>query len=308
MVMDLHQADAIAGPRCSELSAEREEPAAGSASFATTWLCVEQPGPWGRDALSESHLDPDLGSELAALAKGTGVRVVLIRRPGSHPDRHRPVPRRVYLAHTVPGASWLERGRVADPKELLGLDFAAAGAGTPTGLGELSSAPLLLICTNGRRDVCCALQGRPIAAELARGHGEHVWECTHIGGHRFAPTAIALPTGYAYGRLDLAAAARLLEPGYGVLLEYCRGRSTWPAAGQTAEVAVRVAIDDRDPDTMRVTAVDEIAPGRWLTEVSHVDGRAWSVVVGERSYPDWYSPSCGKAPAPATYLEVTSLS
>jgi hypothetical protein len=302
--MEAYRAEANHGPRCSELAAERGEPLGGSAATATTWLCVEQPGPWGRDALWQSHLDHDVGRELAALSKGTGVRTVLIRRPGSHPDRHRPEPHQIYLAHTVPGANWLEQAWVADPKELFDLDFAALGAGTPSGLGELVTDPLLLICTNGRRDVCCALRGRPIAAELATRHGSHVWECTHIGGHRFAPTGISLPTGYAYGRFDLAGAEALLSPGAGVLLEYCRGRSTWPAAGQTAELAIRAAINDRDPDTIRVTAVDQTAPDRWVATVSHVDGRDWRVEVAEHTYPDWYSPSCGKVPAPATYLEA----
>ena len=79
--------------------------------------------------MQESHFDTGVGRELAVRSAGTGVRVTLIRRPGSHPDRHRPVPRRVYLAHTAPGGTWLERWSVGDPKELLDLDFAAAGAG-----------------------------------------------------------------------------------------------------------------------------------------------------------------------------------
>ena len=27
-----------------------------------------------------------------------------------------------------------------------------------------------------------------------------VWEVTHLGGHRFSPTLLILPFGYAYGR------------------------------------------------------------------------------------------------------------
>jgi hypothetical protein len=53
-----------------------------------------------------------------------------------------------------------------------------------------------------------------------------------------------------------------------------------------------------------VTAVEPTARDRWAATVSHVDGRTWRVEVAERTYPDWYSPSCGKNPAPATYLEV----
>ena len=41
-----------------------------------------------------------------------------------------------------------------------------------------------------------------VTAALARVFPDEVWECTHLGGHRFAPTALVLPTGYSYGRLD----------------------------------------------------------------------------------------------------------
>jgi hypothetical protein len=280
------------------------EPLAGTAAVARSWLAVEQPGPWGRDALPASHLDPGVAEELAALAAGTGVRIVLIRRPGSHPDRHRPVPRQVYLAHTAPGHTWLERTTLVDPKELLDLDFARAGAGEPGLLGTPVLDPLLLVCTNGRRDVCCALRGRPIAAELAATHGDRVWECTHIGGHRFAPTAVLLPTGYAYGRLTVASAARLLS-GDPVLAD-CRGRSTWPAAGQVAELAVREATGVTGPDALAVGAT-EGGDGQWRVTVTHTDGRAWRVVVAQREVAAARAASCGAAPTPAVALTAVSV-
>ena len=300
--MNTYQASAVAGPRCSALAAMLGEPMAGTSAVASTWLCIEQPGPWGRDALLESHIDPEVGRELADRVRGTGVRVALIRRPGSHPDRHRPVPRHVYLAHTMPGRTWLERITVADPKELLDLDFAAAGAGTPSGFGPLVPDPLLLICTNGRRDVCCALRGRPVAAALAARHGDLVWESNHIGGHRFSPTAAMLPTGYSYGRLDLDTAERLLHPDSGVLTEHCRGRSSWAAPGQVAELAVRSARAERDPDALRVVAIEPAGAGRWRTVVSHVDGRWWEVAVAERVAEDLRSASCGAAPKASVNL------
>ncbi len=291
-------------PRCAALAAELDEPLAGTAAFARSWLAVEQPGPWGREALSASHLDEGVARELTALAAGTGVRVVLIRRPGSHPDRHRPVPRHVYLAHTAPGRTWLERTTVTDPKQLLDLDFARAGAGDRGLLGTTVSGPLLLVCTNGRRDVCCALLGRPVAAALAAEHGERVWECTHIGGHRFAPTAVLLPTGYSYGRLTTEAGARLLAGGPD--LADCRGRSSWSPAGQVAELAVRESTGITDTDVLSVTTVEEPAEGGWVVTVAHRDGRVWRVTVVERQLSAGRAASCGAAPTPAVALSVAS--
>jgi hypothetical protein len=291
--------------RCAALAETLQEPLAGTAAVARSWLAIEQPGPWGGDALAASHLDHGVAKELTSLSEDTGVRIVLIRRPGSHPDRHRPAPRTVYLAHTTPGRTWLERRSVTDPKELLDLDFTRAGAGDTGLLGTPVSDPLLLVCTNGRRDVCCALRGRPIAAELAATHGDRVWECTHIGGHRFAPTAVLLPTGYSYGRLTTTFCARLLSDG--PTTTDCRGRSTWSAAGQVAELAVRDAAKVTGPDTLSVTAVVPMPEGGWLATVHHTDGRTWHVTVAEREITAGRPASCGAAPIPAVALEVRSV-
>lgn len=280
------------------------EPLAGTSATAVSWLAIEQPGPWGRDALSASHLDEGVARELASLSAGSGVRIVLIRRPGSHPDRHRPVPRSVYLAHTAPGRSWLERTTVTDPKTLLDLDFARAGAGERGQLGTAVTDPLLLVCTNGRRDVCCAVRGRPIAEAMAVSHGDRVWECTHIGGHRFAPTALLLPTGYSYGRLTVTSAARLLE-GKPVFAD-CRGRSTWQPAGQVAELAVRDKSGVLDPDALSVTSIEETGDGSTVG-VSHVDGRTWRVAVVDRAVAAARPASCGAAPTPLVALSVSGV-
>ncbi len=291
---------------CSAVAGAIGEPLAGTAATARSWLCLEQPGPWGRDALSASHLESGVSRALAALVAGTGVRIVLIRRPGSHPDRHRPVPRHVYLAHTAPGNTWLERSTITDPKALLDLDFVRAGSGEPGLLGERVSAPLLLVCTNGRRDVCCALRGRPIAAALADRHGEAVWESTHLGGHRFAPTTVLLPTGYAYGRLDVAAADRLLTRAE-VVTDGCRGRSPWPPAGQAAELAVRARTGDEHPDALHVVAVEGAADTGWLVTVAHRGGARWWVTVVQRQVSPSRAASCAAVPTPAIALEVLGV-
>ncbi|MFI9813389.1 sucrase ferredoxin [Saccharothrix variisporea] len=284
-------------PRCAAVSAALHEPQAGTAATAAAWICLEQPGPWGANALTESHLDPALGAELGRRADAAGVRVLLIRRPGHHADTHRPTPRRVYVASTAPGASWLERADT-DPRRLLELDFAALAAGVRPGWGEPVAEPLLMVCTNSRRDVCCALWGRPLVAELAASHPEAVWECTHTGGHRFSPTGVLLPTGYLYGRLDVPFARHLLaEAARGrVVVERCRGRSAFPKEGQVAELAVRERLGERR-DVLTVRG----------TTVRHVDGRAWRVDVVDQELPPARPASCGAVPAVPTRLVATGV-
>jgi hypothetical protein len=288
----------VTEPRCAAISADLEEPQAGTAATAAAWVCLEQPGPWGRDALTQSRLDPVLGAELGRRAADAGVRVLLIRRPGRHADTHHDAPRRVYLAATTPGRPRLEQADLDDPAVLLDLDFAALAAGHPTGLGRPAAGPLLLVCANSRRDVCCALWGRPLAEHLAATRPDAVWECTHTGGHRFAPTGVLLPTGYTYGRLDTGFAAGLLDHaarGH-VVTDRCRGRSTHGPHGQVAELAVRDLIGEhRDVLTVRGDTVH------------HVDGRAWRVTVSGRELPLTRPASCGAAPTPVAGLVATAV-
>jgi hypothetical protein len=282
---------------CSALSAALGEPPAGTASVATGWLCIEQPGPWGHDALRDSHLDQGLATELSSRAEGSGVRIVLIRRPGAHADFHHAQPRQVYLASTRPGACWLESTVLTDPKQLLDLDFRAAGAGQRVGLGSRVEESMLLVCTNGRRDVCCAVEGRPLAGALAAANPGRVWETTHTGGHRFAPTVVVLPTGYLYGRVSPPDGQRLLDSG-GVVLAGNRGRSCWSRPGQVAELAVRELLEDTDPEALSVSPDGVV--------VTHLDGREWSVTVTEHPLPPARPTSCGKTPSvPSAFVADT---
>jgi hypothetical protein len=283
---------------CSVLSRQIGEPLAGTTAVAPAWLCVEQPGPWGREALTESHLDDRLAQELARRADDSGVRITLIRRPGKHPDRHRRQPRQVFVAHTRPGTSWLEKVMITDSKQLLDLDLRAIAAGVRPGLGALSSEQLLMVCTNSRRDMCCALHGRPIVAAL---QDLSVWECSHTGGHRFAPTGVLLPTGYCYGRMDVELGRRLLsDPD--VITDRCRGRSTWEPAGQVAELAVRELAGVRDLDALSVGPERE-----QQVQVSHVDGRRWTVTVVERTGTVLRAPKCGAEPVLPVSIEAVSI-
>lgn len=294
---------------CATASRELDEPLAGTAATARTWLLLEQPGPWGARALTSSHLDPELGRALDAAAEGTGVRVALIRRPGRHADGPVPARRRVYVAHTVPGRTWL-RAHVTDrPEELLDLDFGALGAGDHGGFGTPHTGPpLALVCTNGRRDRCCALLGRPLAAELVASGEQGTWEVTHLGGHRFSPTVLVLPYGYAYGRSGSAAVKEILEAVRTgrVVTEGCRGNSAWDRPGQAAELAVRTSTGEDAAGALSVVHTDGTGPRRDVT-VAHIDGRRWRVTVAQGASLPPRPESCGAEPAAPARMDVVAV-
>lgn len=266
-------------------------------------------GPWGAKALTSSHLDPEVGRALERAAEGTGVRVALIRRPGRHADRYAPTRQRVYVAHTVPGRTWLRTEMTDDARRLLDLDFPALGAGDHGGFGTPhTGAPLALVCTNGKRDRCCALLGRPLAAELAAAGEEGTWEITHLGGHRFSPTLLVLPYGYAYGRTGTHSVKEILEAVRAgrVITESCRGNSAWERPGQAAELAVRASTGEDTAGTLTVVGTDGAAR-RWEVTVEHTDGRRWRVTVAQGASRPPRPESCGAALGSPARMDVLAV-
>ncbi|MFF9776529.1 sucrase ferredoxin [Streptomyces sp. NPDC013978] len=299
---------------CTSASRHLDEPLAGTAATARTWLLLEQPGPWGVKALTSSHLDPALGRALEAATEGTGVRVALIRRPGRHADCREIRERQVYVAHTAPGNVWLHGATTSDPERLLDLDLAALGRGEHHTFGTVlggrphTGDPLALVCTNGKRDRCCALLGRPLAAELAASGVEGTWEVTHLGGHRFSPTLLVLPFGYVYGRAEAHHVKEVLQ---GVregriVTEGCRGSSAWERPGQAAELAVRTESGEGTAGALTVVRTDGTAP-RWDVVVAHTDGRRWTVTVAQGTAEPPRQESCGSLLGSPTRMDVLAV-
>lgn len=311
---------------CSVVWDSARGSALGSAAVARFWVALEQNGPWGAQAATQSHLDPELGAALSSLCKDAGGRFILIRRPGPHSELGDAGPHRAYLAGGLAGRPWLLEADLDDPARLVRLTAAhlAAMSGDDPGvlqraLPELehSPAPVLMICTNSRRDVCCSVRGRPVAAESASQRTGQVWECSHTGGHRFAPTGVLLPYGQTFGRLSGASAvaaidaaacgevpAKLLGP------TYDRGRSSLSAPEQAAESYVRQEIRETSLLALSTTAApppDQAdAEGTWHCRVSHLDGRHWDVVAVRGPGGDDLPESCGNEPGPVWQWSVVS--
>ncbi|HEX4907770.1 MAG TPA: sucrase ferredoxin, partial [Actinomycetes bacterium] len=223
---------------CATLSRALEEPLYGTASRVRGWVLLEQPGPWGREAVTESRLDPDLARALDRAANAAHLRLLLIRRSGRRPRGQATT---CFLAHTSRRDRWLERRRLDDPAELLELDMAKVTAGERPGFGDPVGEPVYLACTNGRHDRCCATYGRPLALALAERHGDLVWESSHVGGDRFAGNLVCLLSGHYFGRVGPAEADRVLglhHKGF-IDLDHYRGCCIDPPVVQAAEWLAR---------------------------------------------------------------------
>lgn len=251
---------------------------AGSAPRADVWVAVEHPPGWGDAALARS---------------GHGVRVLMTRRRRATPEVSaasvsRPLDGlmtgttratagpleggvRVWVGYCT-GTPTLRVGLVEQPEDVAGWDLADIAAGSLREWGDPDPDPLLLVCANGRRDRCCGHEGGRLADALWRGpHRDRVLTCTHLGGHRFAPTALLLPVGALHGRLDPRGAAGLLtDAAQGRMrTDTLRGFSTLEEPAQVAETAARAR-----------TGYDVLTPLRVELDSPHDPDRMGALVRG----------------------------
>jgi hypothetical protein len=229
--------------RCSALAEALQEPMAGTADHRERWLLVEDRGAWGDHAVRDV-----LGSELEAAAKERRMRLLLIRRREAADAGGE---RQAFLVD--PAAGRVARRALGDPTALHALlDVPLEG------FGEVTEEPMFLVCTNGRRDACCALRGRVLVTALAARHGSRTWECTHLGGHRFAGNLVCLPDGFMYGRVTGDDGGRLADAYLDrrIDVSLLRGRSTWPAPAQVAEIDLRQRLGLDGVDDVRLRSVE----------------------------------------------------
>ena len=261
--------------RCSTLADELNEPMIGSVEQRVRWLLVEDRSAWGTDAVKDV-----LSADFARDAKARGVRVLLVRRREGDPAAD--AVRRVMLVDTVSREMAIRT--VADLSELT-LD--AVAEAPVAEFGAAMTDPIFLVCTNGKRDACCALRGRALVGALAADHGERVWDCTHLGGHRFAGNLVCLPDGIVYGRVSAADGPRLADAFLDGRLDplLLRGRSAWPAPAQVAEQVLRVHFDLAGLGDVRLEGIDMDAE-RAVVTLSIPSGVAHRFeLVAERSAP-----------------------
>jgi len=222
---------------CAALSQASSEPLAGTAPHVTVWICIEQEGPWGARPVTEPGLGAGASDALAALTDHDTVTALAIRRVGRHPRATGA--RTVMIARSDLTDAWLCTRDVDSDAELatvlrdVDLDAVMHGH-VPAGWGRVTES-VTLICTNGKRDVCCAIEGRRLIDELSNIADHHYWECSHLGGHRYAPSVLLLPAGLIIGQIS---AAELMQTQTGnPPMARVRGRSCLPAAAQVAEIA-----------------------------------------------------------------------
>jgi hypothetical protein len=256
--------------RCADAARERADPLVGSAPQARQWLLVEHPGPWRVDAVLGSGIAAGVLDVLTRNAQRSATRILLVRRPGRTVRRSK---RRWILAGldtTTRTGSWRLDEDLLVPAEELTRE---AGQSTEP------QDPILLVCTHGVHDTCCALRGRPVAASLAERWPDAVWECSHIGGDRFAPNVVVLPDGFYYGNLDPDSAVAVVGQHLAgtVPASQLRGTARYSPPVQAAVAAAYERCAPLGPRDVTVRTVDRDGPhdghGAQTTVVLDIAGR-----------------------------------
>jgi hypothetical protein len=256
--------------RCAQECAMHGEDFVATAPVTKAWIALEQPGPWQSHATKPGNSRlPEQISEV--ISNWLDVTVVLIRSR----HRHGASTRRLFVANVIPNQRWLMSAELTDVEQVLDLDPIEIAKGTKPDWLQERISPVTLICTNGKRDICCALEGRKLIDAL-EASGEVSWESTHLGGHRFAPNRLTLPDGRLYGGTDGA--------------NY-RGATGLTRIQQAAECKIRTL---NGYDDLTCAVPELIALDQWSVRLER-QGFSTDVVVGRRSR-GLAMESCGKDP------------
>lgn len=213
----------------------------GTATQATSWLLIEVPSAWGANALADSDLPDAVKARCSEWTDAVdGLRVQFIRREVNAPDEDGTT--RVFVATSGLQSARLYRTRVDDVSTLADLDVESVVDESPSDRWTTMMGSLVLTCTNGKRDRCCARWGRPLAAAFDEAAGDASWQTSHLGGHRFAPTCLLLPKGIQYGWIAADEAGALWTThagGHVYRLDRYRGHTGYARPVQAAETYLR---------------------------------------------------------------------
>lgn len=176
--------------RCAPWTAAQDLDPIGSAVQVDRFVAVEVPQPWPAKI---EELD-----WMRHLPEVTGTRVQATVPETAREDGAVLLTRWERRGAGLEGTDWLvPAARVPEALSELLVGH------EPTG-GEATTAPAeLLVCGHGTRDRCCGGWGTRLAVAVRAALPDlRVRRTSHLGGHRFAPTALTLPDGRLWSHLD----------------------------------------------------------------------------------------------------------
>jgi hypothetical protein len=244
---------------CKASSHQAEEVLIGTAPPCQTYIFIECPFPWASRAFESKMIPQNLRALVQRLTNSNlSIRCFLINR-GRAGDRT-PSTQHQVLIYQRPVEQFCNgyqrwSFQVNRLEQVAALIRCYLSGQVPIADVHEPDTRDLFICTHGSRDQCCGRYGMPFYREaLDRVRSLYMnqeltqkvnlWQVSHIGGHRFAPTLLDLPDGRYYGRLSGEVLTSILTR-KGSLQQFStiypstyRGWSLLPASLQPLELAL----------------------------------------------------------------------
>lgn len=249
----------------ADIARANNEPLYGTIKSADVWFLLEYNGVYTRDAWSDARIPEEVKDRLASYPNS---RPLLIRQPEQLQALDRKT--MLFIVHASAAQPVIYSFELESYNDILLLDIEAILAGK---VQSRYDAPLYVICTNGKRDECCAKYGVALYNTMAKREHETVWQCSHIGGHRFAGTMYCFPHALCYGYLDPEdgdAVADAYRDGY-LLLDKLRGHAIYDKPIQVAEYFLRRELDDNRIDSLHYQASTQPDEDHWQITFIHDD-------------------------------------
>ena len=276
-------------PLCTDLTWDYGVSLKATATRGDIWFLIEYPGKWDSKAFEMSEI-PDTVKAYIEAVSGTGklVRPLLIRQPENR--RRRGV--KFFIGLTHPSNPLLFEYDLDDFSDILDLDLISIATGQFTDNPHERTNPLYLVCTNGKRDKCCAIYGPQVYQAMSDEAGDAVWQSSHIGGHNQAPITLFFPHGVNYGRTTPSEASRLVKAYERdlVVLHHYKGRVCFDMHLQAAEHFWREQTGILSLPGMQIEFVDEIVENKWNVTIRGEDGKNKENIRLQRRESDYKIP------------------
>jgi hypothetical protein len=258
---------------CSDLAWEYGVPLVGSATRGDVWFLLEYRGSWGAKAFEESTIPEAVKTYLSSFSNTEKhIRILLIRQGPQKPSKSQGH-LRFFIGRTSAHHPSLYEYHLDTYEDILNIAVADIISGEFDDLTHLRREPLYLVCTNGRRDKCCAVYGPDVYQAMSEETGEAVWQSSHIAGHNQAPIMLFFPHGVNYGHATPSEARRLVkayQQGQ-VVLHHYRGRVCYENHQQAAEHFWREQSGVLDLPGLIISSVVQIAEDQWIVSVRGMD-------------------------------------
>ena len=141
----------------------------------------------------------------------------------------------------------------------------------------------ILLCTQGSHDICCGSKGTRLA-ELIEAHDNDIelFKVSHLGGHRFSPTAMTMPDGRMWAGLDLETIFSIIEKKIEVekVAKLCRG---WIGAAKGPEQIAEIEIFKQTGwklDKQNREIITRASDNKWSIEIA-VEDKKWLVCINK---------------------------